>query len=68
MQPPTDATQLDFSVPNSLELPREAPFSVSEARDVDPPQPDWQTDSDEAFLKAARAVFAENAELLRRLA
>ncbi len=32
------------------------------------PQPDWETESDAAFLKAARAVFAENAELLRRLA
>ena len=32
------------------------------------PEPDWDTESDEAFLEAARAVFAENAELLRRLA
>jgi GNAT superfamily N-acetyltransferase len=31
-------------------------------------QPDWKTNSDEAFRKAAKAVFLKNASLLRRLA
>src|SRR5262245_16962734 len=46
---------------------RPAPEPVSEVAGL-LQQPDWKTNSDKAFLHAAKSVFLHNASLLRRLA
>ena len=68
MQTPTLPPLLNLELRGDAAGGIGAPIPPPSTENETLPRPDWDTASDEAFLKAAQVVFAENAELLRRLA